>query len=442
MELLFDPPAPKAAATWPPSWATIDEPDASWPLLEALHDASGTAAPLGEFAALEDALDAAETAAFAANRAMAAHLAAIRRAFDCARQHPALYLNRSALGARDEQELAVRAVAAELSMRLKLPSGTVRTRAFEAEVLHDRLPLVWHRFESGVAAYPEVRAAVDAAVGFDPDDPGLARFDEAVADLIGSVTPARFRQRLRALRARYDRALLEARHTRAYADRRVQVEHVDDGMSWVSLFVSSVDAARIRARLDATCHAQAGAPDERRSLDQLRADTAVAWLAGDGTPTAASVEVIVTVPVLALAGADDEPAQLDGAGPIDLATARQLFADAPSFLRLAVDPVTSAPLALDRTRYRPSAAQRTWLALRHGTCTRPGCDRLAVSSDLDHVRDWFTGGPTDVANLAPTCRSDHRLKHAARFTVTKSKLEGTVTWRSPTGRAYTDPPPF
>ncbi|WP_372459963.1 HNH endonuclease signature motif containing protein [Agromyces humatus] len=109
-------------------------------------------------------------------------------------------------------------------------------------------------------------------------------------------------------------------------------------------------------------------------------------------------------------------------------------------MRLAVDPITAAPLALDRTRYRPTNAQRLWLALIHGRCSRPGCDRLAISADLDHVHDWHDGGLTNDENLAPLCRGDHRLKHATAFTPIKTR-DGT-TWRSPTGHNYTQTPPF
>ncbi|MFD4422516.1 DUF222 domain-containing protein [Agromyces sp. NPDC058484] len=409
--------------------------------LDAMYEYAATTEPFGEFAALTAALDDAEAAQFTANRAMAAHLDAVRRALEIARRHPALYLHAGAAMSRDAEDLAVRAAAAELSMRLQIPAGTVRNRAHEADILQERLPRVWARFTNGIAGYADVRAAADAASAFETGDARLDEFDHSLAELIGTSTSSRFRQRVRTLRAKLDRATLEARHTREFAARRVIVEHVDDGMSWVHLFVSSVDAARIQARLDATALSMSGAADEPRTLDQLRADTAIAWLTGEGTPTAATAEVIVTVPLFTITGKSGEPGHLDGVGPIDPATARQLFADAPSFLRLAVDPITSAPLDLDRTRYRPTKAQRRWLALRYGRCTRPGCNRLAVASDIDHVQDWFFHGPSNIANLAPTCRGDHRLKHTARFTVAK-RTDGTMTWRSPTGRTYANPPPF
>ena len=53
----------------------------------------------------------------------------------------------------------------------------------------------------------------------------------------------------------------------------------------------------------------------------------------------------VTVPVLTLLGLDDEPADLEGYGPIDADTARRLAAHAPSMRRILVHPETGAGMA-------------------------------------------------------------------------------------------------
>lgn len=51
------------------------------------------------------------------------------------------------------------------------------------------------------------------------------------------------------------------------------------------------------------------------------------------------MDVLVTVPVLSLLGLTDEPATLDGCGPIPASMARKLVADgANSFHRVLVDP--------------------------------------------------------------------------------------------------------
>jgi hypothetical protein len=424
----------------------VDEFDFGEPMkgsgLDARHAHAAPSVPVDVFAELESSLDAAQAAQFSANRAMAQQLDAIRAAVESARRHPLLYLQPAFAGARDAAELAERSVVAELSMRLRIAEATVRAQAHEARMLQQQLPRVWARFAEGIATYVDARAAVEQLTGLKVDAEVLDGFDFELAAVIGTVPPARFRARARAMRARLERDSLEALHTRAIAERRVVIDAADDGMAWVQVLISAVDAARIRARLDARAREASTEPGETRSRDQIRADLAAEWLAGTGTPFAPATQVVVTVPVLSLIGADEAPATLDGYGPIDPAIARQLFADAPSFLRVAVDPISSAPLDLDRTRYRPSKAQRDWLALRYGTCTRPGCSKLAVDSDVDHLHDWFLGGRTDEANLLPLCRNHHRLKHATKFSVARA-ADGTVSWTSPTGfTATTDPPPF
>ncbi|MGX5697666.1 DUF222 domain-containing protein [Agromyces soli] len=401
-------------------------------------DAFATLASRSPYAALEHELARAHAALADANRAMASHYEALRRAFDTAQRHPELYLPER-YQRTDAPTLAARALATELSMRLGLPAGTLRSRAAEAKTLYDRLPLVRQRFLDGIAGAADAGAAATAALAFEAGDPRLGELDESLSSVIGTVGSTRFRRRIRAVLARLDRAGLEARHARAHADRRVVVEHADDGMSWVSLFVSSIDATRIEARLDAFARAPHGR-DEQRTLPQLRADAAVDWLTGTGTATAVHTEVIVTIPALGLIGQSDALAQLEGVGPIDDATARRLFDEAPSFRRLVTDPVHGAPLKLDRTRYRPTRAQRVWLALTYGRCTRPGCDRPAKSCDLDHLTDWALGGRTDDDNLAPACRSDHVVRHRTAFTIER-RADGAVEWRSPSGYSASDPPP-
>ena len=92
----------------------------------------------------------------------------------------------------------------------------------------------------------------------------------------------------------------------------------------------------------------------------------------------------------------DAQAQIVGGPVLDPLTAQQLFLDATSYRRLIVDPVSGVPLDLDRRRYRPTRSQRDLLVLRHGTCSRDGCDRLAVDAEIDHILEWRRGGPTEL----------------------------------------------
>ena len=150
--------------------------------------------------------------------------------------------------------------------------------------------------------------------------------------------------------------------------------------------------------------------------------------------------VAVTVPVLTLLGRSDEPAQLDGYGPIDAETARELAGTATSFTRLLTDPHTGATLGVDRRSYRPPAELRRALAHRDQTCRFPGCDRPARGSELDHTVPWQHGGVTDAANLAHLCASHHRLRHLTTWEPT-NRGGGGIDWASPAGRVATVPAP-
>ena len=137
--------------------------------------------------------------------------------------------------------------------------------------------------------------------------------------------------------------------------------------------------------------------------------------------------------------------ELEGYGPIDGETAREIASWAPFFRRMITDPVQGVSLDLDRTRYRPNADLRLWLRLRDRTCTHPGCNRSVAASDLDHTKDWDHDGKTRDRNLAHLCRGHHLLKHRMAWTVVQAPDgSGRLTWTSPRGRVYfrePDPPP-
>jgi hypothetical protein len=154
-----------------------------------------------------------------------------------------------------------------------------------------------------------------------------------------------------------------------------------------------------------------------------------AWVAG------VRAEVVLTVPVLSLLGHSDEPAHLEGVGPIDMVTAKLLAANAPSFVRVLTHPETGAVLSVGRDRYRIPEDLRRTLQIRDVTCRFPGCRRPARRCDVDHVRAWADGGPTECCNLQCLCEKHHRLKHEMGWAPTLEP-DGAVRWRSPVGLSY------
>ncbi|KIC62208.1 HNH endonuclease signature motif containing protein, partial [Pseudarthrobacter phenanthrenivorans] len=133
----------------------------------------------------------------------------------------------------------------------------------------------------------------------------------------------------------------------------------------------------------------------------------------------------------------DEPAELDGYGPIPASLARKLVADgADSFHRVLVDPRNGAPLEIGRTRYRLTPAIKQWLRIRDRKCSFPGCSNHTPDNDTDHLTAWHHGGATDVSNLAQLCPKHHRLKHHSHWTPDPATPDEPPGWTSPTGRHY------
>ena len=113
-----------------------------------------------------------------------------------------------------------------------------------------------------------------------------------------------------------------------------------------------------------------------------------------------AAQVLVTVPVFALMGLTDEPADLDGYGPIPASMARKLVADgASSFRRVLIDPRDGAPLEIGRDSYRIPASMRQWLRMRDGKCSFPGCNNQSLDNEADHILAWADGGTTGISNL-------------------------------------------
>ncbi|MGN8130041.1 DUF222 domain-containing protein [Paenarthrobacter sp. 22069] len=313
------------------------------------------------------------------------------------------------------------------------------------------LPPVMDALSAGAVSWQHARIVADETEGltpagaaglvahfFDPDAPNPAR-----GATPGDLIPSRFRAKVRAWRERHHPESIEKRHAKGVADRRMEYTPDRDGMAWLSLYLPGHTASAIWNRTTATARGLQS-PDEPRTLTQLRPDIAASLLLGEGntaelgkvpTPRA---DVLVTVPVFALLGITDEPAELDGFGPIPASMARTLVADgADSFYRVLVDPRYGAPLEIGRTRYRLPETIKQWIRMRDRRCTFPGCSNHTPDNDIDHGTAWEDGGSTGISNLAQLCHKHHRLKHNSRWVPDTAAPNEPPGWTSPTGRHYT-----
>ena len=352
--------------------------------------------------------------------------------------HPEVFIDEQMLRG-DAVEMAVRAAAADLAVRLNLAEATVRSHGHIAATLRERMPVLWGFFAEGDVSTQNAREAASMVMELSSDQWG--EFDSRLLDAARTMTPARFRAKAHALREKLQSSSLTQRHDSAHRQRRVYTELDRDGMGWIHAYVPAEKIARVAAQLDGAAFDLFRAHDERRTMAQLRADVFADLLLGDAQHS--RVSVALTVPALSLLGHSDEPALLEGVGPIHLDTARRLMGEASSLTRLLTHPVTGGVLQLDPKQYRTSAALKRWLRVNHATCDFPGCGRRAANCDLDHTEAWSTGGLTTVENLAPRCRKHHTMKHQTKWRVAKPRGAERAVWTSPTGNVRTaDPPPF
>lgn len=383
-------------------------------------------------------------------------------------------------------------LVAEIACVLTIGERAASALLGEAHALTTSLPAALDALQAGTISWQHARALVDETTGlepahaaalvahfFDPEDPTPAR-GAAPGDLV----PSRFRRKVRAWRERTYPDSLEARHAIGVADRRMEYRPDVDGMAWLSLYLPGDRACAVWNKASAIARGLQG-PDEGRTLTQLRADIAAGLLmgagaaggasnpgpaaaagdpftghpydtghsydagygphAGDANPYAVDLsripapkaDVLVTVPVLSLLGLTDEPADLDGFGPIPASMARRLVADgAASFYRVLVDPRDGAPLEIGRTSYRLPESMKRWIRMRDARCTFPGCNNHTQDNETDHLTAWQHGGTTGISNLGQLCPKHHRLKHGSAWTPTPATMDEPPGWTSPAGRHY------
>ena len=339
----------------------------------------------------------------------------------------------------------------DLAARLRLPERTAERLIAESRRLVNALPVTKEALGAGEISYRHAQVIIDETAGL--SDSVTAEFEREVLPKAKELTVTKFKAAARKKRESLHPDTIETRHAAALENRNVWIDPQHDGMAILSLLTSAETAVAIHDRATRMAVANAGdgsggdAP--KRTLAQRRADAVTDLLLdGDlcatGDPTAHGIrpQVLVTVPVLTLLRQTETPAHLDGYGPISPDTARDLAVKAPSFARILTDPVTSAILDFDRSKYVVPADLKQVVRLQHETCTAVGCNKRAVHCQLDHTDPFGATagtrgtGTTCLANLSPLCAEHHNLKHHTRVGLRKLP-DGTMEWTTATGKVVT-----
>jgi 5-methylcytosine-specific restriction endonuclease McrA len=323
----------------------------------------------------------------------------------------------------------------QVGAALRLSPGTAERRLSVARTLVDRLPATLDLLRTGQLTYLHAMKLAEAITPFDAET--TAKIEHRALARAPQQSLSQFGTSLRRAVIAADPRQAEQRYDDAIEARRVVFTPQDDGITELWALLPAEGAALIEAVLSSLANGQTDA----RTADQRRADALVdvfARVLGDPSLPETHGQrpaINVTVPIATLLGCDEQPANLDGYGPITPAMARRLAADETGTWRRLVTDDTGQLLDYGRRTYRPPANLRDHVIARDRTCTFPSCRRAARLCDLDHGEPFSRGGDTSGTNVSALCRRHHNAKHDAGWRV-RHRRDGSREWTGPTGHAY------
>lgn len=291
-------------------------------------------------------------------------------------------------------------------------------------------------------------------------------------------TPAQVRNRIRKEIATIDPQEFESRVADATEHRTVEFREERDGMATIFALLPAADAQTVMVAIDKLARVRleeerlelnklrlqyqadpstARLLDDPKSdlsksltisshrIDQLRADALTSLAANylqESKDVALShrrpVTINLTIDLPTLLGLQENPAMLQGYGPIPASVARELVEDS-KWKRFITDPLTGNLLDYGRQSYIPPQPLVDFIVARDQVCRFPGCRQPSRVCDIDHAIPWDKGGTTTPGNLGLLCRRHHRLKTHGGWSL-ESFPDGSCIWSTPLGEKISVPP--
>ncbi|WP_418005795.1 HNH endonuclease [Mycobacterium sp. PDNC021] len=236
---------------------------------------------------------------------------------------------------------------------------------------------------------------------------------------------------------------------RAQATRHVRFRVTGDGMMSMTVRLPAAQGQLVRQTLAHEAASVVAAGSER-SRAQVMADVVVERVTGRDpveSPVPVTVNLVLSDETLLTGG--EQPAQLDGYGPIPAAVARDLVlaaaADATvgaALRRLYAQPGTNKLVAMEsRSRAFPKALA-TFISLRDQICRTPFCN--ARIRHTDHVTPHAKSGPTSAHNGDGLCEHCNYVKEEPGWQAAASYDRygrHTIALTTPSGAVYTSTAP-
>jgi Domain of unknown function (DUF222) len=359
-----------------------------------------------------------------------------------------------------------RGVAAQVALARRESHHRGQRQLGLAKVVARELPLTWTAWRAGritewkatliaretACLSREDRASVDSTVAGDADRLTMLGERELAAECQREAY-------------RLDPESFVARRRRAEADRNVTLRPAPDTMTLLSALLPVKDGVGVLAALTRAADT-ARATGDPRTKGQVMSDTLVDSVLGSAagrvaaatswdSPAAPDSHVVPGAEIAlhlvmtddALFGTSDEPAHLDGIGPLPAELARELVAGACSrgesvwLRRLYASPTTGELVTMDSRARLFLAGLARFIRLRDQLCRAPWCD--APIRHTDHALGHHADGPTSADNAQGLCEACNHAKQAPGWRARPSPAPGhhQIETTAPTGHRYRSGPP-
>ncbi len=275
-----------------------------------------------------------------------------------------------------------------------------------------------------------------------------AEVDAELASRLESLGDRAIEAEAKKLAYRLDPHGYLGRISTAESERRVTLRPAPDTMSVLSGVLPVGQGVSVLASLTEHANSRRSQGDQR-SRGQIMADTLVERVTGQATADAVPVEVrlVMTDQTLMNYGpTPDEPANIEGYGPVPAEVARRVAGTGAKkadlwLRRLFTSPETGALVAMESRRRHFDDGLADVLIVRDQTCRTPWCG--APIRHKDHVTAVEEGGVTSEANGQGLCEACNYSKQApgwhARASGDGAGEEIEIT--TPTGHRFRSKPP-
>jgi len=339
----------------------------------------------------------------------------------------------------DDQE----PTANETSMALRLPLRHAQVEVHRSKRLHTHLPHTLGMWLDGLITRGHVRRMLSATARLGQGK--CAQVEDLVLPGAETLSVSDFAQKVARAVAKVHPRDVKERYDDATNDADVTMTMDEDGIGWITANMPGVDAAVVKAAVDAyaTAHKAKGDP---RPLGMLRTEglrkMCERYLSGDLTGRAPTVHgrpvtINVCATPAALLGLTDTPGLLPETGAaVPIETIRAMAQEA-TLRWMTISDTNGSLIDYVPTSYRIPARLHEFIDAKYVTSVGPHSTVPATRADGEHLIPYGDpGGETSPDNTVPMDRGWHNAKTHLGFKV-KRRPNGEITWTTPLGQSYT-----